>query len=155
MTPPQPPAPSNPSSGSSSSDAPRPARAPLPVRLVSALVLAQAAALLVAAVACVVALVRGTQMPGPVVFLAVLAAGTGALLGGAGRALLQGHRWGRAPVMTVQILLVVLAVGWLGVEVALWSVGVLVLAVVTGALLLVPAVVGWTFGAAGERPPAG
>lgn len=130
---------------------PRPPRPPVPVRVLTALVLAQAAALLVAAVACVVALVRGTDLPGPVVFLAVLAAGMGALLGGAGRALLQGHRWGRAPVMTVQILLVVLAIGWLGVEVAPWSVGVLVLAVVTGGLLLVPAVVGWTFGTPGER----
>jgi hypothetical protein len=123
--------------------------------VLTALVLAQAAALLVATVACVIALVRGTELPGPVVFLAVLAAGMGALLGGAGRALLQGHRWGRAPVMTVQILLVVLAIGWLGVEVAPWSVGVLVLAVVTGGLLLVPAVVGWTFGTTGEREPGG
>jgi hypothetical protein len=107
-------------------------------------VLLQAVALVAAAVVLVVLLVRGSSMPGPVVFLVLLALGAAALLAGAGRALLQGHRWGRAPVMTVQILLVVLAVGWLGVEVAPWSVGVLVLAVLTAALLLVPAVVAWT-----------
>lgn len=133
---------------------PRPAAAPGPVRVLAALVLLQAVGLVAATVALVVLLVRGTELPAPMAFLAVLAAGVAALLGGAARALLQGHRWGRAPVMTVQILLVVLAVGWLGVEVALWSVAVLVLAVVTAALLLVPAVTAWTFGAPGDRPAA-
>lgn len=117
---------------------------PAPVRVLTGLVLLQALGLLAGAVVLVVQVVRGSSMPGPVLFMALLATGTGLLLGGAGRALLQGHRWGRAPVMTVQILLVVLAVGWLGVEVAIWSVGVLALAVVTAALLLVPAVVSWT-----------
>jgi len=124
--------------------APRPAAVPGPVRALVGLVLLEALAVAVIAGALVVALVRGTTMPGPVVFLAVLAAGFAAVLGGAGRALLQGRRWGRAPVMTVQILLVVLAVGWLGVEVAAWSVGVLVLAVAVGGLLVTPAVVAWT-----------
>jgi hypothetical protein len=126
--------------------------APAPVRVLAALVLVQALALAAAAVACVVTLVRGTELPGPVVFLAVLAAGAAALLAGAARALLQGERWGRAPVMTVQVLLVVLALGWLGVEVALWSVGVLLLAALTGALLLVPAVVAWTSGGSSRTP---
>jgi hypothetical protein len=124
--------------------------APAPVRLLTGLVLLQAVALVAAAVVLVVLLVRGSSMPGPVVFLVLLALGVAALLAGAGRALLQGRRWGRAPVMTVQILLVVLAVGWLGAEVAPWSVGVLVLAVLTAALLLVPAVVAWTTAGTGR-----
>ncbi|WP_246855191.1 MULTISPECIES: hypothetical protein [unclassified Cellulomonas] len=132
---------------------PQPSRASAPgaVRLLAGLVLLQALAVAVIAGALVVALVRGTSMPGPVVFLVLLAAGIAAVLGGAGRALLQGHRWGRAPVMTVQILLVVLAVGWLGVEVAVWSVAVLVLAVVVGGLLVTPTVVAWTTVGAGRE----
>ncbi|WP_205693658.1 hypothetical protein [Cellulomonas sp. IC4_254] len=137
------------------SDTPQPSRpapvAPGAVRLLAGLVLLQALAVAVIAGALVVALVRGTSMPGPVVFLIVLAAGVAAVLGGAGRALLQGHRWGRAPVMTVQILLVVLAVGWLGVEVAVWSVAVLALAVVVGGLLVTPTVVAWTTVGAGRE----
>lgn len=137
------------------SDTPQPSRpapaAPGAVRLLAGLVLLQALAVAVIAGALVVALVRGTSMPGPVVFLIVLAAGVAAVLGGAGRALLQGHRWGRAPVMTVQILLLVLAVGWLGVEVAVWSVAVLALAVVVGGLLVTPTVVAWTTVGAGRE----
>ncbi|GIG35147.1 hypothetical protein [Cellulomonas pakistanensis] len=130
--------------GSPAPQQPRPAAVPGPVRVVAGLVLLEALAVAALAVALVVALVRGTSMPGPVVFLVVLAAGIAAVLGGAARALLQGERWGRAPVMTVQILLVVLAVGWLGVEVAAWSVAVLVLAVAIGGLLVTPTVVAWT-----------
>lgn len=130
---------------------PVPARPPAAVRALSALVLVQAVALLGVAVALVVGLVRGTSLPGPVVFMAVLALGVAALLAGAARALLGGHRWGRAPVLTVQILLVVLAVGWLGSGVAAWFVVVLVLAVVTAVLVVLPPVVAWTAGAAGER----
>lgn len=123
---------------------------PAPVRVLTGLVLLQALALAAGAVALVVLLVRGSSMPGPVVFLVLLALGAAALLAGAARALLAGRRWGRAPVMTVQIMVAVLAVGWLGVEVAPWSVGVLVLAVVTGAMLLVPAVVSWTTAGTGR-----
>ncbi|WP_308169164.1 hypothetical protein [Cellulomonas hominis] len=130
---------------------PAPARPPAAVRVLSALVLVQAVALLGVAVALVVGLVRGTSLPGPVAFMAVLALGVAALLAGAARALLGGHRWGRAPVLTVQILLVVLAVGWLGSGVAAWFVVVLVLAVVTAVLVVVPPVVAWTAGGAGER----
>lgn len=130
--------------GSPAPQQPRPAAAPGPVRALAGLVLLEALALAAITVALVVALVRGTSMPGPVVFLTLLALGIAAVLGGAARALLQGERWGRAPVMTVQILLVVLAVGWLGVEVAAWSVGVLVLAVAVGGLLVTPTVVAWT-----------
>lgn len=136
--------------GSASPQPPRPA-APGAVRVLAGLVLLEALAVAVIAAALVVALVRGTSMPGPVLFLVVLAAGAAAVLAGAGRALLRGHRWGRAPVMTVQILLVVLAVGWLGVEVAAWSVGVLVLAVAVGGLLVTPAVVAWTTVGAGRE----
>lgn len=130
---------------------PAPARPPAAVRALSALVLVQAVALLGVAVALVVGLVRGTSLPGPVAFMAVLALGVAALLAGAARALLGGHRWGRAPVLTVQILLVVLAVGWLGSGVAAWFVVVLVLAVVTAVLVVVPPVVAWTAGGVGER----
>jgi len=111
----------------------------------------QALGLVAVAVALVVLLVRGSDLPGPVVFMAVLALGTAALLAGAARALLGGHRWARSPVLTVQILLVVLAVGWLGFEVAAWSVGVLALAVVTAALVVVPPVVAWTTGGTPPR----
>ncbi|HYQ76485.1 hypothetical protein [Cellulomonas sp.] len=137
--------------GSDTPQPPRAASAPGAVRLLAGLVLLQALAVAVIAGALVVALVRGTSMPGPVVFLVLLAAGIATVLGGAGRALLQGHRWGRAPVMTVQILLVVLAVGWLGVEVAVWSVAVLALAVVVGGLLVTPTVVAWTTVGAGRE----
>ena len=140
--------------------APRPAGTPGPagpsgrppraVLVLTALVLAQAVGLLAVVVVLVVGLVRGTTLPGPVVFMAVLALGLAALLAGAGRALRAGHRWGRAPVLTVQILLVVLALGWLGTEVAAWSAAVLALAVVTGALVVAPPVVAWT-AAPGDR----
>lgn len=123
------------------------------MRVLGALVLAQGLALAALTVGLVVALIRGSDMPGPVVFLIVLALGLTVLMAGAARALLRGRRWARSPVMTVQVLLVVLAGGWLGVEVAAWSVGVLVLAVVTAVLLLLPPVVAWTTGgAAGSRP---
>ena len=123
------------------------------MRVLCALVLAQGLALVTIAVGLVVALVRGSDLPGPVVFLIVLAVGLAALMVGAARALLRGRRWARSPVMTVQVLLVVLAGGWLGVEIAAWSVGVLVLAVVTAVLLLLPPVVAWTTGGAAGSPP--
>lgn len=123
---------------------PRPASAPTTVRVLVALVGVQALALLAVTVGLVVALVRGTSLPGPVVFMAVLALGSGVLVAGAARALLHGERWGRAPVMTVQILLVVLAIGWLQAEFAVWALGVLLLAVATGVLLLTRPVVAWT-----------
>lgn len=122
----------------------RPGRAPGLVLAVVGLVLAQALVLAVAAVGMLVALVRGSQMPGPVVFLVALAAGVAALLVGAGRALLRGRRWARSPVMTWQILLVVLSVGWIGSEAGPWAVGVLAVAVAVGVGLLLPPVVAWT-----------
>ncbi|WP_249669491.1 hypothetical protein [Cellulomonas hominis] len=129
---------------------PAPAAPSLPppgaVRLLTALVLLEAVGLVAAAVATVVVLVRGSSMPGPVLFMLALALGVAALLAGAGRGLLRGDRWGRSPVMTVQILLVVLAIGWLGVEVQLWAVGVLALAAVTAVVLLLPPVTAWTTG---------
>ena len=71
-------------------------------------VLLEAAALVVGAGAGVVALVRGAQA-GPVVFLVVLALGAAALLVAAARGLWGGRRWGRGPVLTAQILVVVTA----------------------------------------------
>jgi hypothetical protein len=119
-------------------------RAPGLVLAVVGLVLAQALVLVVAAVGMLVALVRGSQLAGPVLFLVVLAAGLAALLVAAGRALLHGRRWARSPVMTWQILLVVLSVGWIGSEAGPWAVGVLVVAAAVGVGLLLPPVVAWT-----------
>lgn len=85
------------------------------------------------------------------VFCLVVAGGAGA----AGVALWRGRRWGRAPVMTVQVLLGVLAVGWLGVEVTWWAVATLAVAVVAAVTLLLPSVVGVTTGTRAERPGLG
>ncbi|HEY0215688.1 MAG TPA: hypothetical protein VGC57_04790 [Cellulomonas sp.] len=129
-------------------------RRPGLVVTVGVLVLLEAVLLVGLAVVMVVALVRGSDMPGPVVFLVLLAAGAALLLAAAARGLWQGRRWARSPVMTWQILLVVLAIGWLGVETAPWSVGVLVVAVVTGVALLLPPVVAWTTAPGPSEPDA-
>jgi hypothetical protein len=121
--------------------APRPPRA---VSAVVVLVLLEALLLAGLAVGMLVALVRGSELVGPVVFLVVLAAGMSALLVAAARGLRRGRRWARSPVMTWQVLLVVLSVGWIGVETAWWSVAVLVVAVLVGVGLLLPPVVAWT-----------
>ncbi|GCD22108.1 hypothetical protein CTKZ_36700 [Cellulomonas algicola] len=96
-------------------------------------------------VAFVVSLVRGaTALAAPTAFLVAFCAGIAALLALAARGLWAGRRWARSPVMTWQVLLVVLAVGWLGQEVTAWAVAVLTVAVVVGVLLLVPSVVAAT-----------
>jgi hypothetical protein len=119
--------------------------------VVCALVLLQAGLLVGLAVAWVVGLVRGgSQLPGATVFLVLFAAGVAAVLALAARGLWAGRRWARSPVMTWQVLLVVMSAGWLGVETALWTVGVLVSALVVAAGLLLPAVVAVT----AERPEA-
>ncbi|MDC7122912.1 hypothetical protein OMK64_15370 [Cellulomonas fimi] len=102
-------------------------------------------------VAFVVSLVRGTaELAAPTAFLVAFCAGVAALLVLAARGLWAGRRWARSPVMTWQVLLVVLALGWLGQEVAVWAVAVLVVAVAVGVLLLLPPVVAATTQRAAE-----
>ncbi|VEH33797.1 Uncharacterised protein [Cellulomonas fimi] len=103
-------------------------------------------------VAFLVDLVRGrTVIPAATVFLVVFCAGVATLLVLAARALWNGRRWARSPVMTWQVLLVVLSVGWLQVEMTPWALAVLAVAVVLGVLLLLPQVVAAT---SQTRPPA-
>jgi len=110
-----------------------------------ALVLAEAAALLAGAVAGVIALVRGAD-PGPVVFLVVLALGAATLLVAAVRGLWAGRRWGRGPVLTAQILVVVTAATWWGAGGGLRALVPIVLALVVAVALLSPRVVHVTSG---------
>jgi len=111
------------------------------------LVVLQAGALVGMAVAWLTDLVRGaSRLPGATVFLVVFALGLAAVLVLAARGLWAGRRWARSPVMTWQVLLVVMAVGWLGADPAWWIVAVLVSAVVVGVGLLMPRVVAATVG---------
>jgi len=122
-------------------------RRPLPLLLVCLLVLVEAAAFVGLAIAWVVDLVRGvSELPAATVFLAVFGLGVAALLVASARGLWNGRRWARSPVMTWQILLVVLTVGWLGVEVSAWALLVLAGAVLVGVCLLLPSVVAATVG---------
>jgi hypothetical protein len=126
-----------------------PHRRPGALALVCGLVLVQAGLLVGLASVWVVDLLRGeSRLPGATVFLALFALGVASVLVLAVRGLWGGRRWARSPVMTWQILLVVLSIGWLGVEVAPWAVAVLVAAVVVGVGLLLPSVVAAT----AERP---
>ena len=54
-------------------------------------------------------------MPAASLFLAAFGIGVALLLLLAARGLWRGRRWARSPVIMWQILLVVLAIGWLGV----------------------------------------
>ncbi|ROS31249.1 hypothetical protein EDF34_0905 [Cellulomonas sp. PhB150] len=109
------------------------------------LVLVEALAFVGLAVAWLVDLVRnGAELPGAVVFLVVFCLGIAALLGFSARGLWNSRRWARSPVITWQVLLVVLALGWLGAEVTVWGVAVLVVALVIGVGLLLPSVVAAT-----------
>lgn len=134
---------------------PRPGSRPLVVAVVCALIVVEALVAAGLAVAWVVDLFHGAQVPGAVVFLALCAAGVAVVLVAAARALWAGRRWARSPVMTWQVLLVVLSVSWLGVETSLWGVLVLVVAVVVGIGLLVPPAVAWTVAPADSRAPGG
>ncbi|GAA2726200.1 hypothetical protein CAE01nite_35470 [Cellulomonas aerilata] len=119
--------------------------------MVCALVLVQAGLLVGLASAWVLGLVRGeSRLPGAAVFLVLFALGVAAVLVLGVRGLWAGRRWARSPVMTWQVLLVVMSVGWLGVELAPWATGVLVSALAVGVGLLLPSVVAVT----AERPPA-
>lgn len=122
----------------------RPER-PTPVVVLCALLLVEVLALVAAAVASVVMILRGSELSGPLVFMAVMALGIGALLVAAARSLWQGGaRWARSPVMFWQVLLIVLSLGWMGVDGSLWTVLVLLLAVVCAVTLVLKPVVAWT-----------
>ncbi|MBT0994571.1 hypothetical protein KIN34_09760 [Cellulomonas sp. DKR-3] len=142
-----------------STSAPGPAprtRAPLPLVVVCLLTLLEAALAAGLGIAWLVDLVTGrADAAAATAFLAVFALGIALLLGACARGLWRGRRWARSPVMTWQILLVVLAVGWLGAEVTPWAVAVLVVALAVGiGLLLPPVVAATTQGRAPEADPA-
>ena len=120
-------------------------RVPLAVRVACALVWLQATAALVAAVALVVVLVRGAQLPGASATLAVIALAVAAALVLATVALLRGRRrWARSPVLTVQFLVGAMAVaGWTTAP-APWPAVALAFAVAVVVALLTPAAVAWT-----------
>jgi hypothetical protein len=118
---------------------------PAALLVVCLLVTLEAAAFLGLGVAWTADVVRGTAtMPGASLFLAAFGVGIALLLLLAARGLWRGRRWARSPVIMWQILLVVLAVGWLGAEPSVWAVVVLVMAVAVGVGLLLPAVVAVT-----------
>ena len=120
-------------------------RRPVPLLVVCLLVTLEAAAFLGLGVAWTVDVLRGTAtMPGASLFLAAFGVGIALLLLLAARGLWRGRRWARSPVIMWQILLVVLAIGWLGAEPTAWAVVVLVVAVAVGGGLLLPAVVAVT-----------
>ncbi|KQY48230.1 hypothetical protein [Cellulomonas sp. Root137] len=120
-------------------------RRPVPLLVVCLLLTLEAAAFLGLGVAWTVDVVRGTAtMPAASLFLAAFGAGIALLLLLAARGLWRGRRWARSPVIMWQILLVVLAIGWLGAEPTAWAVVVLVVAVGIGVGLLLPAVVAVT-----------
>lgn len=117
-----------------------------PVLLVVAcgLVLLEALVLLVAAGGGLVTLVRGSYAPGVAAFLVVLALGAALLLAAAARGLWAGRRWGRGPVLTAQVLLVVVsATLWSGGAGPRAGLGVL-LGVAVAAAVLAPPVVAAT-----------
>jgi hypothetical protein len=127
---------------------------PASLAVVCALVAVEAVGFLLLGAAFVVDLTRGkAQLPAATVFLAVFAAGVAALLAGAARGLWRGRRWARSPVMTWQVLLVVLSLGWLGVEASAWAAAVTLVAVAVAVGLLLPPVVAATTGT-GDGGPA-
>jgi len=129
--------------------APRPAL----LLVICALVTLEAAAFLGLGIAWTVDVVRGAaSMPAASLFLAAFGIGIAVLLLLAARGLWRGQGWARSPVIMWQILLVVLAVGWLGAEPSVWAVLVLVVAVLVGVGLLLPPVVAVT---ARRRPASG
>ncbi|MGN8245683.1 hypothetical protein ACTHAM_002807 [Cellulomonas soli] len=83
-------------------------------------------------------------MPTATVFLAACCLGVAAALAACARGLWRGRRWARSPVMTWQIMLLVLALGWFGVEASWWSAAVVGVAVLVGVGLVLPPVVAAT-----------
>ena len=128
----------------------RPAARPALLLVACAFVGLEVLALLVATVLGVVALVRGGA-PGPVLFIVVVALGVAGLLAAAARALWNGFRWGRGPVLTAQIFVVVTAATWLSAGGGLPAVVSLLLALLTAVAVLTPRVVAVT---SGSRPSA-
>ena len=127
-------------------------RRPPVLLVVCLLVTVEAAAFLGLGVAWIADVVRGAAtMPAASLFLAAFGAGVALLLLLAARGLWRGRRWARSPVIMWQILLVVLAIGWLGADPTAWAVVVLVVAVLIGAGLLLPSVVAAT--AHRQAPP--
>lgn len=120
---------------------------PTALAAVCLVVLVQAALLLGLGVAWGVDLVRGaSRLPGATAFLVVFALGVAAALAASARGLWRGRRWARSPVMTWQLLLAVMAIGWLGAEPTVWAAAVLASAVVVAGGLLLPPVVAATSG---------
>jgi predicted MFS family arabinose efflux permease len=130
-------------------------RRPVPLVVLCALVLLQAGLLVGLAGAWLLDLVRGeVQLPAATIFLVLFALGVAAVLALSARGLWSGRRWARSPVMTWQVLLVVMAVGWLGADPSPWIVAVLVSALAVAVGLMLPAVVAATVERAPE-PPGG
>jgi hypothetical protein len=128
-------------------------RRPAVLLVVCALVTLEAAAFLGLGVAWTADVVRGVaSLPAASLFLAAFGLGIAALLLLAARGLWRGRRWARSPVITWQILLVVLALGWLGAQPSVWAVIVLVVATLVGVGLLLPSVAAVT--ARGHEPSA-
>jgi len=127
---------------------------PAALAAVCLVVLVQGALLLGLGVAWVTDLMRGaSQLPGATAFLVLFALGIAAVLIAGARGLWRGRRWARSPVMTWQLLLVVMAIGWLGAEPTVWAMAVLASALVVAVGLLLPPVVAATSGRA--RMPDG
>jgi hypothetical protein len=128
-------------------------RRPVVLVVVCLLVLVEALAFVGLALGWLVELLRGrTEIPGAVAFLVAFALGMAVLLAACARGLWRGRRWARSPVVLWQVLLVVLAIGWLGSGITPWGVAVVVIALITGVGLLLPSVVAVTTGAAGSTP---
>lgn len=120
-------------------------RRPAALLAVCLLVVLEAAAFLGLAAAWTADVVRGAAtMPAASLFLAAFGVGIALLLLFAARGLWRGRRWARSPVIMWQILLAVLAVGWLGAEQTVWAAIVLVVAIAVGVGLLLPPVVAAT-----------
>lgn len=127
---------------------------PAAVLIGVALVLLEACALIVVSGVAVASLVRGDAAPpGAMVFFAAFCLLVAVVLVQASRALLSGRRWARSPVITWQVLLGVMAVGWLGVEVTVAAAAVLLVAIAITVCLLLPAAVAFTTGTG--RGPGG
>ena len=102
----------------------------------------------------VVELVRvGAVIPGAMVFLAVFCILVALVLVVAVRALVAGKRWARSPVITWQVLLASMAIGWFGAEQTAATAAVLVGTVLVVICLLLPSVVAATTPASATRAP--
>lgn len=133
----------------------RPARPPFPLLLALLLVLVEVGALVALSVGMLVEVLGGrTVTTGVTAVLAVIFLGLVALLLVAVRALHQGRRWGRGPVVTWQLL--VLAIGVSQAPTLAWWLVVLLIALPVAVTigLLVPASVEWTNGTTPPRAVA-